>query len=834
MTDPSILDCDVFALAALALDAYPEPVPFEDFGPYEISKEPIGRGGMGEVFLAYDRTAGRQVAIKFLGAVSSDPDLRTRFDHEIKVLAQLEHPFIARLYDVGVNPDGAPFFVMEYVEGKPFDRFCYEQNCCLADHVRLFRCVCEAVQYAHSRLIVHRDLKPSNILVKADGTPKLLDFGIAKQLENLAAPLTQTQTEARFTFAYAAPEQLRREQVGVFTDVYALGVILYEILAGRRPYDLKGRTPGQAEMLITDEHEPQRPSLSPSRIEARRADWTDLDVLCLKAMKKDVQRRYPSVVELIQDIDHFLNGEPLKARPDTMAYRANKFVRRNRRTVLASAAVFALIAGLVVFYTVRLAKARDMVLTQAARTQRIQRLMLNTFGGDYNSAPSAGLRVVDVLDRGVKTVNSMGRDPALQADLYSTLGSIYQSLGELGRADLLLQSGVAKRRSAFGSDTPDFAKGLVTLATLRVDQAQFADAERLAREALAIDDRHLGPDDPGRADALSTLGEVLEHRGAYQEAIKVLEEAIRIQSLPTAEPADLAESLGFLANAQHFLGNDTLALDLDRRVLALDRQIYGDKHPSVAEDLTNLGQYQEQLGRYGEAERSQREGLAIVQAWYGKDHLEAALDAEGLAGTLIYEREYDEAVRLLEDALKIDERQAGKVHPFVALALNLLGVAALQTGSLDKAEENFRRMADIYQKVFGQKDKHVALGLLRFGELHEARKDYPRAEQFLRESVQLYSQTLSPENVQTGTARIALGRVLLRERRYQEAETELLAGYRIVTPGRSPSLQAAVDARRSLVSLYDALNMPNKAAEFRTEDSSAEHDAIAKDILQPH
>ena len=205
MIDESILHRDLFKLADLAFDAYPEPVRFEDFGPYQISKEPLGRGGMGEVFLAYNHAARRQVAIKFLRAVWSEPDLGARFDQEIRLLGQLEHPFIARLYDVGIHPNGPPFFAMEYVEGEPLDQFCREHNYPVEQRLRLFRMVAEGVQYAHSRLVVHRDLKPSNILVKSDGTPKLLDFGIAKQLESLTETAAQTETHARFTCAYAAP-----------------------------------------------------------------------------------------------------------------------------------------------------------------------------------------------------------------------------------------------------------------------------------------------------------------------------------------------------------------------------------------------------------------------------------------------------------------------------------------------------------------------------------------------------------------------------------------------------------------------------------------------------
>jgi len=813
----TLLDRDIFDLVANILQTCPDPIALDDFGPYRIL-EPIGSGGMGEVFLAEDRNAGRRVAIKLLRNIWSDPGVRQRFVREIHLLGDLEHPFIARLYEVGVHPNGTPYFAMEYVDGVPLDRYCVEQARSLDARLWLFHSVCEAVQYAHSRTVIHLDLKPSNILVKSDGTPKLLDFGIARRLENLDEPVSQTQL--RCTPAFAAPEQIRRESVGTYTDVYALGVVLYGLLAGKHPYSLEECTPGEMETVIVSDREPAKPSASRNRVEARQAAWNDLDVLCLKAMKKDVQKRYHSVVELAQDLDRFLKGEPLKARPDRWTYRAGKFLGRNSRAVLTSAVMFLLVAALIVFYTIRLAKARDSAVMQAARTQRIQQFMLSMFGGDYNAAPSGDLRVVDILNRSVEQARMLQHDPAVQADLYETLGSIYQSLGKLDRAQSLLQFGLNTRKAISGSDSPEVADAMIALALVREEQGRFNDAERLLRQAVSIDRRHLTPDDQKLGNAMSSLGSVLEHRGAYGEAIGVLDDAIRIQSGSTAAPADLAESLTYLANTHKFLGHDALAESLYRRILALDRQIYGDRHPSVSQDLSNLAQIQEQMGLYAEAERNERRSLRIVQAWYGNDHIEVALESDALAGTLIYEHKYGEATQLLRAALKTHERDLGPQHPFVAYALNLLGLIALKRGDLGEAETDFNRMDRIYHSTFEEKDKHIALALLRFGQLYEARKEYSRAEQAFRDSVRIYSEALSADNVQTGTARIELGRILLRERRYPDAEAELLTGYNIVARGRSPYLEAAVDARRDLVATYAALNAPERAARFRSGATS--------------
>jgi len=309
----------------------------QDFGPYRIIRT-LGEGGMGVVYLAERKDVGSLVAIKLLRDASMSPVRRERFAIEQRTFAQLNHPSIARLYDAVTLADGTPCFVMEYVEGMPLTEYCRTNESSIEERLRLFRAVCEAVQHAHQHAIVHRDLKPSNILVKADATVRLLDFGITKQLDISDTPVDQTRTELRLmTPAYAAPEQIRGERVGVFTDVYALGVILYELLAGKMPFELSSRTPGEAERVILD-REPEKTSAAAADPRSRSA-WADLDVLCLTAMHKDVQRRYSSVEALIRDIGHYLDGEPLDAQPDSVRYRLGKFVNRNLRAVAAAALV---------------------------------------------------------------------------------------------------------------------------------------------------------------------------------------------------------------------------------------------------------------------------------------------------------------------------------------------------------------------------------------------------------------------------------------------------------------------------------------------------------------
>ena len=519
----SLLDGDVATLAhAMVCHNVCHDGGAGDFGPYRILK-PLGEGGMGAVYLAERDDLGSLVAIKVLRDAWLSPARRERFLSEQRTLAQLNHPSIARLYDADTLADGTPWFAMEYVDGLPLTEHCWQRRAAMRERLQTFRAVCEAVRYAHQYAIIHRDLKPSNILVTADGTVKLLDFGIAKQLDGVNPKVDGSLTGLNMmTPAYAAPEQVRGVPVGVYTDVYSLGVILYELLAGRLPFDLSSRRPAEASAMIV-EQPPEKPSAAARRTAgvtgtaarlapASKTAWADLDVLCLTAMHKDPERRYRSVEALIRDVDHYLNSEPLEARPDSAHYRLGKFVSRNRRSVAAAVMVLAVIMGLVAFFTVRLAAARSRTLAEAARTLRIQRFMLNLFG-DQTSGPADSLRVVTLLDQGVAQARILDRDPAVQAELYVTLGGIYAQLGKLDRADGLLTSALARRRAIYGNDHPEVAESLVALGLLRVTEGRLEEAEKLIREGLAMSRRRLPANDPAVARATSALGKVLEHRG---------------------------------------------------------------------------------------------------------------------------------------------------------------------------------------------------------------------------------------------------------------------------------------------------------------------------------
>jgi len=785
----------------------------KDFGPYRIVKE-LGEGGMGGVYLAERHDLGSLVAIKILRDAWLSPARRERFLSEQRTLAVLNHPSIARIFDADALADGTPWFVMEYVDGLHLTSYWESRPSSIRERLESFLSVCAAVQYAHEHAIIHRDLKPSNILVKPDGGIKLLDFGIAKQLSGADLKVDQTITGLRMmTPAYAAPEQVRGGQVGVYTDVYALGVILYELLAGRRPFDFANLTPSEAAAAI-EARDPAKPSSAAPQA-ASKAAWADLDVLCLTAMHKDPERRYRSVEALMRDAGHFLNGEPLEARPDSARYRLVKFAGRHRRALAATAAVLLAVAALVAFFTVRLAAARHRVLAEAARRERIQSFMLNLFG-DSSAGPPDSLRVVTLLDRGVDQARILDREPAVQAALYQTLGGLYQKLGKLEKSDSLLTLALERRRAIFGREHADVAASLVALGQLRVDQGRLPDAEKLVREGLEMSRRTLSSADPALARAQTALGRVLEHRGDYKQAAAILEEAVRMQSGLKGPSADLADTLSELANTEFYAGNYKVSDELNRRVLAMHRQLYGDRHPLIADDDLNLASIQTNLGHYAAAEAFDRQALEINRAWYGNDHPETGSSMNYLGQAVLQQGRYAEADDLLRQSLAIQERVYGPVHARVAVALNELGLLAVKREQFPEAEALFRRALAIDRAVYGERHQAVALETANLASVYLQEKQYARAEPMFEDAIARYKQTLPPGHLNIGIAELKLGRTLFHERRYSEAESHMLAGFQIVGKQTSPSISWLAAAREDLVKLYVESGQPEKAAPFRS------------------
>ena len=789
------------------------------FGPYRIV-ELLGEGGMGVVYLAQRPDLGTYAAIKILRDAWLSPSRRERFASEQRTLAQLNHPAIARLYDADSLPDGTPWFVMEYVRGKPLTTYADVHDCSIEQRLGLFRAACEAVLHAHQHAVIHRDLKPSNILVTNEGAVKLLDFGIAKQLESLDGPGDRTRTGMQLmTPAYAAPEQLRGGRLGIHTDVYALGVILYELLTGRLPHEMPESAQGASEAAPTP-RAAEKPSMAArgQPFQVASAEWSDLDVLCLTAMHDDPSRRYRTVEALVRDVDHYLRGEPLEARPDSARYRAGKFIRRHWRAVGSAAAVFVTMVALVVFYTVRVTDARNSAVAQAARTERIQSFMTKLFeGGEGEVGPADSLRVLTLIDRGVREARSLDGEPEVQAELLQTLGTLYAKLGNLARADSLLGASLAVRRAVLGPDHPDVGESMVALGLLRDDQARLSEAEQLVRDGLAKIARARPPGHPSIVSATEALGRVLQDRGDYVHAIAVLADALRMREAADTLSPELAASINQLSNSHFYAGHYAVADSLSHRSLEMHRTLFGEGHPLVADNLIDLGAIQYEFGQYEEAERLYRQALDINRRWYGNDHFETASNLTLLGRALVRQDRYDEAADVLKEALAIQERVYGAVHPQVASTLNELASVALSRKHLDEAEAAYRRMLDIYRSVYGDNHYLLAVALSNLSTVAMRRGNFSEAERLMHDVVARFTSTLSPSHMNTGIARIKLGRTMVKQRKWSSGAAESRAGYEIVSNETGQQQVWLRIAREDLVTAYTAVHDSANAARFAGE-----------------
>lgn len=802
-------------LAATARDVLPRSMP-EFVGPYRMLRL-LGEGGMGVVYLAERTDVGGHAALKLLRDAWLSPARRARFASEQRMLAQLTHPGIAQLHGVGLLPDGTPWFAMEYVEGEPLTRYCRERGRTVAERVRLLRAVAEAVQHAHAHAVIHRDLKPSNVLVTATGAVKLLDFGIAKQLDESAEDGEITATGLRMlTPAYAAPEQFTGGPIGLRTDVFALGALLYELLTNKQPFsDVPGTDADRIAARFVDVVRPSEHARE-NTVAPGRANWRELDVIVQKAMHVDPERRYRTVDALMRDLDHYLRDEPLEARPDSVGYRTRRFVRRNWQAVAATTALVTGVIGLTGYYGVRLANARDTAVAEADRTARIQQFMASLFqGGDEAAGAPDSLRVRTLLDRGVQEAVALEGDPAVQAELFVTLGGLLKQLGRVDDADSLYRRALDTRRQLNGPDHPDVAVALTGLGLLRIDQARLDDAEPLLRDAVRIVDQRLTPEDTRAIEAHAALGQLFQEQSAWPEA--VAEQELVLQHLASRGDAQFqqAEAMVQLASTHFYAGELDASDSLNRLAMATFRRLRGDNHPRVADALINLGAAEFERGNYAAAEGLYREAVSRVEGWHGPDHPSTASALTMLGRALNFQTRDAEATEVLQRALAIQERHFGPNHPRVSSVLNDIATIAMRNGRYGEAERLWLRTEAIQLAVHGE--HHWLLGIARsnLGTVRTRMEDYPRAERYFRQAIALFTESQGADHLNTGIARIKLGRALLAQRRWREAAEESRAGYDVLM-ALDQAPQGFLDAAKTdMVAAYERLGDTEQAARFR-------------------
>jgi serine/threonine-protein kinase len=811
--------------AALVGQANHEPRDGRRAGPYVLLEE-LGRGGQGVVYLA-ERVEGgfaQRAAIKLLKRGMDTDAILRRFLRERQILAGLQHVNVARLLDGGVTEDGQPYFAMEYVDGEALIEYCEHHGLPVEDRLRLFEDACRAVHHAHAQLVVHRDLKPSNMLVTGEGQLKLLDFGIAKLLadegDTAATALTQADTRL-LTPDYAAPEQVRGEPVTTATDVYALGVVLYELIAGQSPYGPGRRTVGESVRAVC-EVEPRPPS-SAAAAQPRLARRLrgDLDTVVLKALSKEPSRRYASAEALGDDIRRHLAGYPVLARRDTIGYVVTKFVRRHRVGVGAAAlATLSLLAGLVgtAWQAAVAARERDRARQEAERAEKVKEFLVGLFkASDPVESRGEAVTAREILDRGTDRIEKdLAGHPALQADLFETVALISESLGRYDRARPLAERSVERARQAYGPDHPQVARAMDTLGWIlhatgdyaaaedlarqslalhrRIfppddpqlavsldmlgvvlrDRAKLAEAELLHREALAIRRQRLGPEDRYTALSLSNLANVLYGKGDYAGAAEQQREAVRIQRKVLGERhPSVASSLVSLGAALVQDGDLPAAEAAQREALEIRTRVYGDAHPWVSESLLHLGATLQQQGRLAEAEKLFRQGLALDLKLKGPEHRDVAVDLMNLAHALAQQARFGEAMPLFGQAAALHRKVSGADHPLLARTLERQASALIDQGRAAEAVPLLDDCLAINRARYGPEHPTVATALGAYARAMAGQGRIEEAERRFHEALDIQRRVRPKPHLTTAEMLLGLGEMLVKEHRAREAEPRL-------------------------------------------------------------
>lgn len=706
-------------------------------GKYKIVKE-IGRGGMGAVFLAMrdDGEFEQQVAIKIIRQTIAENEIIKHFKRERQILAKLNHPNIAKLLDGGISVDGLPFLAMEFVEGETIAKFVEQENLNLEERLKLFLKVCSAVQYAHQNLTVHRDIKPSNIIVSKDFEPKLLDFGLAKLInENLSGDIEQTQTDFRaLTPVYASPEQLKNEPITTTSDIYSLGIVLYELLTGERPFHFEGKSLDEIIKNAT-EAEPPLPSANPKSKIQNSKFKVDLDNIVLMALRKEPERRYQSVEVFADDIKRYLKGLPVSARPNTFKYRASKFIKRNKVAVLAASLIFlSLVGG--IFISIWQARIAQREKLKAQVINAFFQTMLTYSDNSSNLSRPKGnqMTVTDVLDEASKKLEmtDLSNQLEVKAELLRIIGSSYLTQGNYEAATKQLRSALELQIQIYGKESPEVLLTYVELGQIFVSTADYSNAEQVYQQRLAI------------------------LRAANQKK--------------TINPVYLLVALNDYAVLQRAQGDSQEAKILLLEALALKSQILPENRIAlgIVESVYALTLSDE--GKFDEAESILRARIAEIRQLSNDETLDLASNLNGLSNILMEKGNLDEALQNLFESERIYRKLANK--SFLPLGDNLRYQAQVfyLQGNYVEAEKKINETLEIYTNNARPQFINYPTALTIQGLIFNKTNRPIKAEKILRQASELREQNLPKEHYLTALTQGALGECLTAEKKYDEAE----------------------------------------------------------------
>ncbi len=849
------LDAPVPGAAQKTIPAPPTEKPGDRIGRYKLLEQ-IGEGGCGTVYMAeQEEPVRRRVALKVIKLGMDTKSVIARFEAERQALALMDHPNIAKVLDAGATETGRPYFVMELVHGIRITDYCDQNSLPTGERLALFIQVCQAIQHAHQKGIIHRDIKPSNILVTLhDGVPvpRVIDFGIAKATtgQRLTDKTIFTAFEQFIgTPAYMSPEQAEMSGLDVDTrsDIYALGILLYELLTGKTPFDAKELLNAGLDAMrrTIREKEPLRPStrlitmLEADRTTVARHRQTesakltallrgDLDWIVMKALEKDRTRRYETAGGFATDIQRHLNHEPVLARPPARLYRFQKLVRRNKLAFAAASAVLAaLIIGLGLstwLFTKekdarqRAVAAESEAKAEARKSRQVARFLEDMLDG---VAPSVALgrdtaMLREILDKTAQRVaKDLAGEPEVQVEIRSTLAWAYHDLGLYKQMERLARETLGMAQASLGDEHWAVADASLQLGDALTHLGNFEEAETFTRKALALRGR-IGAENVYVANSLNGLANVLCERGMLLEAETMHREVLAMtRRLRGAEHPNVANTLNNLAAVLHKEGRLDQAGAMHREALAMRKKLRGNEHPDVANSLHNLAGVLADQDKLAESETLYREAVALRRKFLGNEHPELAGTLAGMAGVLHREGKLAEAESLQREALTIRSKHPDKHPPDAA---NLAGVLHDQ-GKLDEAESLYRGVLAAHQKVSTSEDSELATSLSNLAVVLQERGNLVEAEPMQRKALRIRRKLLGNEHIDVANSLNNLALILRDQDRLPEAETM--------------DREALVMTRKLLGDEHPTLAYPlgNLATVLQREGKFAEAEPLCREAL---
>jgi len=804
-------------------------------GRYKLS-DLIGHGGMGSVFLAEraDEAYNQKVALKLMRRGMDTPTNIARFRRERQILANLDHPNIARLLDGGITEDGLPYIVMEYVEGKPILEYCDLRCLDINQRLTLFSSVCEAIQHAHNNAVIHRDLKPSNIMVSPDGEVKVLDFGIAKLLEPEDPELTLYRTRSGtrlLTISYAAPEQIENKTITTATDTYALGTLLYKLVTGVHPFDWEDKDLAEMEQLVRKKT-PARPSDRFQKLASNHKEQItslrnmatpslfkklkgDLDAIIMKALRKEPGARYRSTEQLIADLNRRKENLPVIARKDTFRYKSGRFIKRNKTALSVTAGFIMLLAGFLIFHTLQITKERNRAQLEAEKARKTLQYLVGVFQhADPNQPGQREITAGQILEDGTDYIEEEVNNTDIKASLSNALGTIYQHLGNYDKAEPLLYEALKHNQNQAAGNNLDLAASMRDWAGYNMKIGSYDTARKYFEKSANVF-QELG-DKKEYASIIGELGWIDYREGDFERADSLINEALKINlslhGLKSKEAAMDLQYLGWIKNAQ---GDYRSSERLFQNSLSIRKSVLGNEHRLVAQTLQSLGRVLYNKGDYQKAKEIENQALNIQREIFSGTHPDIATSMNILGLINMRQENFDKAETYFREALQMRLKFYGENHPDVLKSRNDLATIYFFNEDYENAAELFKKVAASNKELRGPDHPELATGLNNLAKsLHKAGRKQEALEYYSR-SIQIGNENYSTDHpIQIQFRKNA---ALLHEElnRYQEASKLWLKNFRAIRQKKGLKNSEAKNALTHLIQCQQQLGNAEKVTRYQ-------------------